>query len=140
MAVVLVAMASLGMGCGAVPLPCNLAIAAVPADLPLEEGDPLPGSLPLLAGPADFDQDAVRVLADANGETTIVDLQLRGDAVARFAAYTTGHAGELMAIAVNGTVVALPTIEGAIPDGRLQIASGLLGESDFGERFAGCVR
>ena len=136
----LLAMAGLGTGCGAVPLPCNLAIAAVPADRSLEEGVPLPGNLPILAGPADFDQDAVRILADVNGESTIVDLKLRGDAIARVAAHTAGHTGEFLAIAINGTVVNVPMIQGQIPDGQLRITSGVLGEEDFGEQLAGCVR
>jgi len=139
LAAILLAMASMGTGCDAIPLPCNVTIAALPPASTLEAGDPMPGNLLVLAGPDDFDQGAVRILSDVNGQST-VDLQLRGDAIARFAAHTAGHTGEFLAIGVNGKVVAVPTIRGQIPDGRLQIASGLLGTDDVAESFAGCVR
>lgn len=140
LAALLLATAGLGTGCGAVPLPCNLAIASLPPASTLEAGDPLPGNLPMLAGPADFVPDAVRILADVNGETTVVDLKLRGDAIARLAAHTAGHTGDFMAIAINGSVAAVVSIEGQIPDGQLQISSGGLGDNGLAQQFAGCSR
>ena len=128
-----------GAGCQAIPLPCDIALVALPPDSTLESGDPLPGNLQILAGPDDFDRSATTIQADVNGNAA-VDLTLRGDAIARVAAHTAGHIGEPMAIAINGTVAAVPFIQSQLPDGRIQISSGALDGGDLGEQFAGCVR
>jgi hypothetical protein len=128
----------LGTACGAVPLPCDIAIAALPPGSAVEVGDPLPENVVLLARPADFDRGATSIRADTTGETA-VELTLRGAAIAGLGGHTAGHIGESMAIAINGTVVAVPVIQGQIPDGKLQI-TGALGGEDLGQRFAGCSR
>ncbi len=136
----LVALAGLlGAGCAALPLPCNITIAAVPPNSDLEAGDSLPADLPVLASPGDFDASATAILADVNGSAAI-DLELQGPAIARIAAHTAGHIGESMAIAINGTVIAVAIIQSPLPDGKVQITSGAIGDNDLAERFAGCAR
>ncbi len=142
MALVVLALATvitLG-GCqpSTLPLPCEMAIAALPADSTLEPGDPLPAGSQVLAGPDDFDRAAVAVAVDGSGGAT-VDLALRGDAIARFGAHTAGHLGESIAIAINGTVVSVPTIQSPMLDGKVQI-TGAQGDKDLAQRFGGCVR
>ncbi len=67
-----------------------------------------------------------------------VNLTLQGDAIARVAAHTAGHTGEFLAIAINGTVVSVPMIQGPLLDGQLQVTGGNEND-DLAERFAGCV-
>ena len=143
LAVALVAIASIWsmVGCSAVPrsLVCDVTIVALPADTTLKAGDPLPEQSLVLAGPDDFDRAAMEIAPDSNNQPAL-DLELRGDAIARLEAHTAGHSGEFMAIAINGTVVAIPMILSPIPDGQLQITSGGTGDIDLAQEFAGCVR
>jgi preprotein translocase subunit SecD len=117
---------------------CDVSIVALPADTTLKPGDPLPDRSLVLAGPDDFDRTAMEIAPDANNEVAL-NLELRGDAIARVGAHTAGHLGEFMAIAINGTVVAIPMIQGQILDGKLQITGGQ-GGADLAQRFAGCVQ
>lgn len=143
LAVALVAIASVWstVGCSAVPRPllCDVTIVALPADTTLKPGDPLPERSLVLAGPDDFDRTAIEIVPGANDDAA-VNLELRGDAIALVGAHTAGHPGEFMAIAINGTVVAIPVIQGPIPDGKLQITGGGAGDVDLAQQFAGCLR
>ena len=127
-------------GCSSVtlPLPCDLRIVALPADSTLEAGGPLPADAQVLAGPDDFDPTATAIVADAIGKPA-VNVELRGDAIARVRAYTTDHVGEYMAIAINGVVVAVPVIQAPIPDGSIQITAGIDEGDELASRFAGCA-
>jgi preprotein translocase subunit SecD len=127
------------VGCSAVPRPllCDVSIVAV-GDTTLKPGDPVPAGSLVLAAPGDFDHTAIEVVPDANNELAL-NLELRGDAIARVGAHTASHPGEFMAIAINGTVVAIPMIQGPIPDGKLQITGGQ-GDTDLAKEFAGCIR
>jgi preprotein translocase subunit SecD len=129
------------VGCSAVPRPllCEVTIVALPADITLQPGDPLPERSVILAGPDDFDRAAIEIAPDSNNQPAL-NLELRGDAIARVGAHTAGHPGEFMAIAINGTVVAIPMIQGQIPDGKLQITGAGQGDRDLVQQFAGCVR
>ena len=128
------------VGCASVPmpLPCELTLIALGTDPTLEAGDPVPEAAQVIAGPNDFDRTTVAIVTDDLGNPA-VNLALKGDAIARVAAHTAGHPGEFMAVAVNGTVVAVPMIQGSLPDGQLQI-TGAGADEDLAERFAGCVR
>jgi hypothetical protein len=128
------------VGCSAVPRPllCDVSIVALPADTTLKPGDPLPDGSLVLAGPDDFDRTGIEIAPDANDELAL-NLELRGDAIARVGAHTAGHLGEFMAIAINSTVVAIPMIQGQILDGKLQITGGQ-GGTDLVQQFAGCVQ
>ena len=141
LAVVLVAIAGAWsmVGCTSVtlPVPCDLTIVALGADSTLAPGDPLPAAPQVLAAPNDFDRAAITIVADTMGDSA-VNLELQGDAIVRVAAHTAGHPGEFIAIALNGTVVAVPMIQGPLPDGTLQI-TGAGGDNDLAGRFAGCV-
>jgi hypothetical protein len=108
------------VGCSAVPRPllCDVSIVAV-GDTTLKPGDPVPAGSLVLAAPGDFDHTAIEIVPDANNELAL-NLELRGDAI-------------------NGTVVAIPMIQGPIPDGKLQITGGQ-GDTDLAKEFAGCVR
>ena len=143
LAAVLVAIASVWvlMGCSAVPRPllCEVTIVALPADTTLKPGDPLPDGSLAIAGPDDFDRTAIEIAPDSNNQPAL-NLELKGDAIARVGAHTAGHLGEFMAIAINGTIVAIPMIQGQIPDGKLQITGGGAGDIDLAQEFAGCVR
>jgi hypothetical protein len=129
------------VGCSALPRPllCDVSIVALPADTTLKPGDPLPDRSLVLAGPDDFDRTAIEIVPDANGGRA-VELELKGDAIARVGAHTAGHVGEFMAIAINGTVVTIPMIQSPIADGKLQITGGGEGDVDLGQQFAGCVQ
>jgi preprotein translocase subunit SecD len=141
LAVVLVAIAGAWslVACSSVtlPPPCDLTIIALPADSTLKAGDPLPAASEVLAAPNDFDRLKIAIVADTMGNSA-VNLELKGDAIARVAAHTVGHTGEFMAIAVNGTVVAVPMIQGPLLDGALQV-TGAQDGNDLAQRFAGCV-
>ena len=137
--VVLAAVGLLGAGCAALPIPCNITIAAVPPGVSVEAGEALPANLQVLAGPGDFDPSGTAILADTAGSAA-VNLQLRGNAIARVGVHTGSHTGESMAVAVNGTVVAVPVIQSALPDGSIQITSGAADDLDLAEAFASCVR
>ena len=117
---------------------CNLTIVALPADSTLEPGDPLPAESVVLAAPNDFDRTATEFVVIDGAGTTGVNLTLQGDATARVAAHTAGHTGEFMAIALNGTVVAVPMIQGPLLDGTIQI-TGAGGADGIAQRFAGCL-
>jgi len=142
LAVAFVAMAGVWwlIGCSAVPRPllCDVSIVALPADTTMRPGDPLPAGSLILAAPGDFDRTAIEIVPDANDQLAL-NLELKGDAIARVGAHTAGHPGEFMAIAINGTVVAIPMIQGPIPDGKIQITGGQ-GATDLAQQFAGCVR
>ena len=129
------------VGCSAVPRPllCDVSIVALPADTTLKPGDPLPDRSLVLAAPDDFDRAAIEIAPDSNNQPAL-NLELKGDAIARVGAHTAGHPGEFMAIAINGTVVAIPMIQGPILEGKLQITGGGQGETDLAQEFAGCVR
>jgi hypothetical protein len=129
------------VGCSAVPRPllCDVSIVALPADTTLKAGDPLPDRSLVLAAPGDFDRTATEIVPDANNQL-ILNLELRGDAIARVGAHTAGHLGEFLAIAINGTVVTIPMIQSPIADGKLQITGGGEGDVDLGQQFAGCVQ
>jgi hypothetical protein len=129
----------LGVGCAAVPLPCDISIAALPPDSNIQAGDALPPNLLVLASPGDFDPAGTGITADVNGGAA-VNLELQGPAIARMAAHTADHTGESMAIAINGRVISVPMIGETLPDGKIQIATGGVGDTDLVERFAGCVR
>jgi hypothetical protein len=142
LAVVLVAIAGAWslVGCSSMapPLPCDVAIVALPADSMLVPGDPLPPGSQVLAAPDDFDRTAITFGRDSM-DYPAVNLELRGDAIGRVGAYTAGHMGEFLAISVNGSVVAVPMIQGPLLDGKLQVTGSQDG-NDLTNRFAGCVR
>jgi preprotein translocase subunit SecD len=127
------------LGCSSVtiPAPCDLTMVALPADATMEPGEPLPAGSLVLAGPTDFDRTTIAVVNDDLGNPAL-NMTLRGDAIARVAAHTTNHPGEFMAVAINGTVVSVPMIQGPLLDGQLQI-TGASGDNDIAQRFAGCV-
>jgi preprotein translocase subunit SecD len=126
------------VGCASItPGPCDLTIVALPADSTVEPGDPLPVAPLVLAGPNDFDRTTIAIVTDDLGNPA-VNMALQGDAIARVAAHTAGHTGEFMAVAINGTVVSVPIIQGPLLDGTLQI-TGAGANDDLGQRFEGCV-
>jgi preprotein translocase subunit SecD len=65
---------------------------------------------------------------DQSGMRT-VDITLRPAGAGIFAAYTASHIGEAFAIVMDGTVLAAPTIQSAIPAGQLQVSGA--GEGGF---------
>jgi SecDF, P1 head subdomain len=71
--------------------------------------------------------ESASVGTDQNGQPTI-DLVLREDGRAKFAAYTAASIGDRFAITLDDRVLSAPIINGAIPDGNVQITgSGLTG-------------
>jgi preprotein translocase subunit SecD len=128
------------VGCSsmAIPAPCDLTIIALPADSTVAPGDPLPAAAVVLAAPSDFDRTAIEFVVMEGADSPAVNLALQGNAIARVAAHTAAHSGEFMAIAVNGTVVSVPIIQGPLLDGTIQITGGMENE-DVAQRFAGCV-
>lgn len=139
LAIVLLAIAmtaGLVAGCGIVPLPCDLSIAAL-AGPDVVAGDPMPDDVLVIAGPGDFEPGGTSVIVDEEGSS--IQLRLRGDAVARFAAHTAGHTNEYLAITVNGTVISVPVILASIPDGAIRIALNDAEVPEVSKQLAGCV-
>lgn len=99
---------------------CDLRIAtgAGPDLLP---GQPLPPDLRVIVTRADIDGRKLAWAIDDQG-TRSMHIVLQGAAVDRFAAETAGHVGENLAIAIDGTVVAVPTILSAIDGGEIEIS------------------
>ncbi len=124
-------------GCGIVPLPCDISIAALGAEPRVLAGDPLPDDLAVIAGSGDFDPGETSIVVDEQGSS--IQLRLRGDATARLAAHTAGHTGEFLAIAINGTVVSVPMIMASIPDGDLQIVLTDADVPEVSKQLAGCI-
>lgn len=142
LAIVLMAVATstgLVAGCGIVPLPCEISVAALGPDPSVVAGEPMPDDLVVIAGSGDIDLAESSVTVEGP-EGSSIQLQLRGDAIARFAAHTAGHTGEYLAIALNGSVVSVPIIMAAIPDGDVQIALTDAEAPGLSKQFAGCVR
>ncbi len=125
--------------CGSVPLPCDVTIAAVPFDTSLAEGDALPESVTVVVAPADIDRTATAIETDQSGQIQVV-VKVMGDGAARLADYTGTHVGEGLAVAINGTVVAVPIINNAIMNGDLAISPASATQGEFAKQFAGCVR
>lgn len=48
-----------------------------------------------------------------------------------FAAHTTDHVGDVIALTVDGVVFSAPIIEAPIPDGRIRISAGVEGGDDL---------
>ena len=53
-----------------------------------------------------------------------VNFVLKPDGAKKFADHTAKHVGESFAIVLDGTVISAPTIQGAIPNGQVEITSG----------------
>ncbi len=140
-AFVAIAVGGMLVGCSSVtpPLPCDVTIFALPANSTMAPGDPLPPGSRVLAAPDDFDRTAFTMGRDSMDHPA-VNLELRGDAIGRVGAHSAGHLGEFLAIAINGSVVAVPIIQAPIPDGKLQVTSGAPDGDQLTTRFAGCVR
>ncbi len=128
-----------GGACGAMPLPCDVTIAAVPPDSGLAVGDAIPDDFVVLVAPPEVDRTATAVATDQNGQLEI-SIKVTGDGVARLANYTGTHVGGALAIAINGTVVSVPFVNSAILDGALAVSPATEDQADFAKRFAGCVR
>jgi preprotein translocase subunit SecD len=92
---------------------------AVPADTSLAAGDPVPGVEPLFGAEA---VASAQLVEDMAGRTAI-EITLTPAAAARFRTHTADHFGEQFAIALDGTVLAAPTIN-AVIDGPMQISGG----------------
>ena len=67
-------------------------------------------------------------------------IKATGDGAARLADYTGTHVGDALAIAINGTVVAVPVINDPIMNGDLAISPASATQGEFAKQFAGCVR
>ncbi len=135
----LAAVAVATTACGTVPLPCDVTIAAVPLDTRRAEGDALPESVTVVVAPAQIDRSATAIETDQSGQIQVI-IKATGDGAARLADYTGTHVGEALAIAINGTVVAVPVVNDAIMNGDLAISPATATQGEFVKQFAGCVR
>lgn len=84
---------------------------------PINPGERVSGP-PIVTGDAFTD---ARVGSDQVGRPTL-DLSIDVRTAATFADETRTHVGDYLAIALDGVAVAVPVINEAIPDGRLQIS------------------
>jgi hypothetical protein len=125
-------------GCGVVPLPCSISVAALGPDPSVSPGEPMPDDLVVIAGPGDLDPDATTVTVDG-AERSTISVRLVGDAVARLAAHSEGHAGEYLAIAIDDTVVSVPMIMASIPNGELQVTLVDADVPVVSQQLAGCI-
>jgi SecD-like export protein len=133
-----------GAGCASLADParpaCALTLIALPAGVLISEDDPIPAGSQILAAPGDFDSEATTIEDDATTGLPSVTLRLRDEAAARLAAHSTAHIGDLIAISINGDVVAVPMIMAAIEDGEVSINPSSHQADAFLGRFEGCVR
>ena len=99
---------------------CDLTIAAIDAGEDIEI-ETLPVDAEILVRPGDVDPDGW-VLTEDPAVGLVAEVRLRPDAAARFAQHTRDHVGDSIALAVDGVVVAVPSINAPIEDGQLQVS------------------
>jgi preprotein translocase subunit SecD len=116
-----------------------LTLVAIPSGVMISEGQPLPAGSQIIAGPDDFDAAATTITPDGAGSATVT-IRLRRPAIERVAGHTAAHVGDLIAIVLNGRVIAVPMVMEPIVDGEVRIAEGSLGADLVADRFAACVR
>ena len=122
----------LGAGCTLPKGPCNLVIAAV--DEP--DVQQIPADAEILVTAADVDPTGWAVSEDGNGSPA-VDLRFKPEAAQRSAKHTAANVGGYLAIAIDGTVVSVPVINGPIEDGAVSINGSI--DTDIVEAFAPCL-
>ena len=93
---------------------CNFTITGVPpAGAVPVVGARLPDNATIIITEADIDWNRSIMGRDEIGQPSVT-LQLRADAAPAFARYTAMHVGEMLAIAVDDTILAVPTIAAQI--------------------------
>ena len=124
-------------GCGAaVRADCQVVMWDA-GDAPPEEGALIPAEIEPLIVPADVDWSSSQFGQGAAGQPTLT-LALGPDAAARMAEFTRSNVGSYVPVALNGTVVVVPVVNGPIEDGVVQIEANSGGEARFAP-FGACV-
>jgi preprotein translocase subunit SecD len=121
----------LAFGCSIPVAPCDITIAAT--DDP--DVQRVPADALILATAADVDPAGWAVTDDGNGSPA-VDLRLKPEAAERFAEHTAANVGGFLAIAVDGVVVSVPSIDQPIEGGAVTISGG--GDTDIVEALGPC--
>jgi hypothetical protein len=125
------------IGCGsAVRLDCQVVMWDA-GQSPPEEGAPIPDEVEPLIMPADVDWSSSQFGRGAIGQPTVT-LALGPDGATRMAEFTRSNIGSYVAIALNGMVVTVPLVSGAIEGGAVQIEASSRGEPLFAP-FSSCV-
>jgi SecDF, P1 head subdomain/Photosynthesis system II assembly factor YCF48 len=89
------------------------------------QGAPVPsGAAPLFDMAASMDSVSLRSGAESQTGGYEVEIQLSPAAASVLGDYTAGHVGEPMPIAMDGTVLIAPTIQGPVTEGDLFITFG----------------
>ena len=129
--------AALITGCGSAVRPdCQIVMWDV-GQSPPEEGAPMPAEVEPLIMPADVDWGSSQFGRGAIGQPTVT-LALGPDGATRMAEFTRSNIGSYVAIALNGRVVTVPLVTGAIEGGAVQIEASSRGEPLFAP-FSSCV-
>ena len=112
-----------------VPLPpetYGTSVAAGSVAVP-EPGQGVDGALPALLGGGDVDPSGVAAevdLASSHTDTWAVTTHFKSEAAATFKSWTGTHINEYLAIAMDGTVLAVSLIGAQIADGAVTIRGG----------------
>ena len=97
----------------------------------------MPAEVEPLIMPADVDWGSSQFGRGAIGQPTVT-LALGPDGATRMAEFTRSNIGSYVAIALNGRVVTVPLVTGAIEGGAVQIEASSRGEPLFAP-FSSCV-
>jgi preprotein translocase subunit SecD len=130
-----VVMAAVGAGCQQT-LVCDVSVLSVRTGQ-IAPGDALPPGSELIVTAGDFDSRQATIAPVASGAE--VQLHLVPGVVQRFREYTSANVGGFMAITLNGSLVAVPQIQGEIPDGAISITLPDT-EQEAIDAFATCIR
>lgn len=113
----LVVVAAVGAGCQQARV-CEVSVVSVRTGQ-IAPGDALPPGSELIIAASSFDSRQTTIeTVDAGAE---VQLHLLPGVVERFREYTSANVGGFMAITLNDRLVAVPQIQGEIPDGAISI-------------------
>ncbi len=72
-----------------------------------------PGNKPPFTG-ADLDPSQIGVGTDPNTGLPVINFEMKGSAIARFASFTQSHIGDDMTVTLDGKVISSPQIQNAI--------------------------
>ena len=118
--------AALIIGCGSVVRPDCQVVMWDAGEAPPEEGAPIPDEVEPLIMPADVDWSSSQFGRGATGQPTVT-LALGPGGATRMAEFTRSSIGSYVAIALNGRVVTVPLVTGAIEGGAVQIEASSRG-------------
>ena len=126
---------AVGAGCQQAPV-CEVSIVSVRTGQ-IAPGDAVPPGSELIIAASSFDSRQTTIEAVDSGAE--VQLHILPGVVQRFREYTSANVGGFMAITLNDRLVAVPQIQGEIPDGAISITLPDT-EQEAIDAFSTCIR